>query len=262
MQKLFSNILLPVTLNRHAAGSIENGIELANKLECNLHVLYILRPRFYRSWFHASRKKKITAIQQQLLSRIRPGLLLQAIFAEGQPYDEIKAYVLSHDIDMVCVQDGFDPVWPLAMGFHSEKLATETNCAVISNHDNEGLKNCDKIVMPVGSAVPINSLRVAVYLARQFNASIHLVNDNRQTDDNFQSIKRAYHLLKENTDINVICNSFEGRNFRQSVLNYAKSVHAGLIVANVAYRRNQGFFNRLVAREFAYTAKVPLVMVG
>ena len=260
MQKIFSNILLPVAFNRHTLMAVENAIELANKLECNLHILYTLRPQIFRSWFHSDRKKKLCEIQQQMGTRLQNGLLLQAIFTEGNPYDEIKTYLLSHDIDLVSVQHQLEPFWPLGQSFDPERLAMETNCAVISTQSRVELKDFDKIIVPVGTAVPLNGVRVAVYLARQFNASIHLVADTGDPD-NLASLQRTYHLLKDNTDLDIFCNTFDGKNFHQSVLNYARNVHAGLIVANLAYRKHQGFLNRLLAREYAYAGKVPVVMV-
>lgn len=260
MQKIFSNILLPVSFNRHTVQAVSGAIDLANRLECNLHILYILKPHFFRSWFHSERKKKLAEIQQQLTSRIQSGLLLQGVFTEGNPYDEIRNYVLSNEIDLVCVQHQPEPFWPVGHGFDPERLAMDTNCAVISNQDMEGLKHCDKIVLPVSASVPVNGVRVAVYLAQQFGASIHLVADTND-EENLASLQRTYHLLHENTDLNVVCNTFAGNNFHQSVMNYAKSVQAGLIVANLAYRRHQGFLNRLLAREYAFAGKVPVVMV-
>jgi K+-sensing histidine kinase KdpD len=259
MQKLFSNMLLPVALNRHTHQAVENAIELANRLDCNLHILYTLRTQLFRSFFHSERKRKVSELQQQLSSRIKPGLLLQAIFTEGNPYEEVRNYVLSHDIDLVSVQRQAEPFWPIGYGFDPERLAVDTDCTVISDQGENGVWNCNKILLPVGSSVPINGVRVAVYLARQFNASMHLVTDTCD-EENLASLQRTYHLLKDNTDISVECNTLDGANFHQSVLHYARSVHAGLIVANPAYRKQQGFFTRILGREHA-VGKVAVVMV-
>ena len=168
--------------------------------------------------------------------------------------------MLNNEVDLVSVQEGFDLPWPLSPGIHSEKLAMETNCAVISGNNAKGCINCDKIILPVGSTLPLNSLRVAVYLAQQFRATLHLVADIQGNEENLQSLQRTYHILRENTDLPVVCNTFTG-NFQQSVLNYAKSVQPGLIIANNAYRRHHGLFHRIMSGDFAFAGRVPVVMV-
>jgi hypothetical protein len=193
-------------------------------------------------------------------ARVKPGLLMQAVFTEGSPYEEVKNYVLSQDIDLVWVQRRAEPIWNATFAFDPERLAVEADCAVISDQGAEGLKYCDKIILPVGSSVPVNGVRVAVYLARQFKASIHLVCDTYQ-EEHLASLQRTYHLLNDNTDITVVCNTFHDSNFHRSVLNYAQSVDAGLIVANPAYRKQQEkLFGRWIRRENG--GSVAMVMVG
>jgi hypothetical protein len=258
MQKLFSNLLVPVSFNRYTCQSVENAIALANRLECNLHILYTLRTNVFRGWFHSQRKKRVSDIQQQMRARVKPGLLMQAVFTEGSPYDEVKNYVLSQEIDLVWVQRQTQPFWSSTFGFDPEKLAVEADCAVISDHGSEGLKNCDKIILPVGPSVPVNGVRVAVYLARQFKASIHLVCDTFQ-EEQLASLQRTYHLLNDNTDITVVCNTFHNSNFHRSVLNYAQSVEAGIIVANPAYRKKENVFGKWIRRENGGSVAVVMV---
>ena len=259
MQKLFNNLLIPVVLNRRAGRIVENAMELANRLECNLHILYTIPSPFFRKWIHGRRKRKMSEIQQQMSLRIKPGLLMQAVFTSGNFHEEVKNYVLSHEIDLVSIQNRDELFRLPGYAPDPERLALEADCAVISNEGVAGLGNCDKIILPIGSSVPINGVRVAVYLARQFDATIHLVTNTHQ-EDNLASLQRTYQLLKDNTDVPVVCNTFSGSNFRQSVFNYARSVHAGLIVANPACRMKKGFFNWVLAREYA-AGKVAVMTV-
>jgi hypothetical protein len=261
MQKLFSNILLPVTLNRHAAKTVGNAIELANRLECNLHILYLPLTPFFQSWNHSSRKKKLAIIQQQLMLRIRKGLLLQAIYAGGNPFAEIRNYILSHDIDILCIPDRFRPLWYPSSPLYPFSTSRESNFAVIRSSSTKDFTGCDKILLPVGNAIPVRSIRAAVYIARQFNASVHLLTKSNQTGENIQVLQRTYQLLKENTQLDVICDTVEGNNFERSVIQYAQSVNAGLIVASMPDPASDGIFQRIFPREGSFHSKVPLVLV-
>lgn len=261
MQKLFHNILVPVTLHRATVAVLSNSIDLANKLECNLHILYLARPPVFPGLFHASRKRKIAALQQEVSDRLRPGLLMNAVFAEGQADSELRTYLLSHDVDMVYLPELQENHWPFSMTIHSGKLALEGRCAVIHGVAARHWGNCDRIVLPVEQSVPINSLRTGVYLAQHFKATIHLVSEKMNGEEQAQSLARAYQLLKAHTELPVVCDTFEGLNFREAVVEYARKIQAGLIVANLAYRTTPGFFSRLFSREFAAARTVPVMVV-
>jgi hypothetical protein len=240
---------------------VSNAIELASRLECNLHILYLLRPQLFPGLFQQARKKRIALLQQELQPKLKAGLLMHAIYSEGQPYNEIKSYLFSNDVDLVYLPDIPETQWPFSPLFQSERLALESNCAVISGQALGEWEHCDKIVLPVEQNVPINSLRTGVYLAQHFNATIHLLASREQKDEKGQSLSRAYHLLKSNTDVPVVCDTFEGKRFQESVLSYAKKIQAGLIVSNMAYRKQPGFLGRFLSREFALNRSVPVMMV-
>jgi hypothetical protein len=195
------------------------------------------------------------------MSRIRKGLLMQAVYTEGNPYDEIRSYILSHDIDMLFIPDRFEPAWPSALGLYPSRFVTDTSCAVIRSVGNQVLKNMDRIILPVGSSIPINSMRVAVYLAQQFKAVVHLVAEGNREKDELQSLQRSYQLLKENTGLEVLCNTLEPGNFRRSLFDYASAVNAGLIVANAPYTTRPGLITRFFKREYPASRHVPVLVV-
>ena len=261
MRKIFNNILLPVNVNRKTVAEVEKAIAFANRLGSNLHVLYLSSPVFPLNRPVYQTKSMIASWQRNFRDQLDRGLLLETSLAKGELAREVKSYLLGHDIDLVCMAEHYHHHFSLANLLDPSWLSTEANCAVISNRTVDGFRNWEKIVLPVGYTLPLNSIRVAAYLAQEFKASIHMVSLAIEEQDAISNLSRAYHLLKENTELDVVLQPNISGNERDGIFRYAESIQAGLVIMNVEKKDSrQGLLARLFSRGKS-PGKFPVMMV-
>lgn len=239
MIKLFNNIVVPIRFNSDAGQIIEKAIGFANSLQCNLHLLHITTPSFLPPLFPgaddmAEKKHKLLELQGAHYNKIHPGLMIHTRFAHGNIEKVITDYVIANNIDTI--------LWNLPRRrfrffnppVRISELARKTGCCVLTVKPGAVLIEPRAIILPIGASLPINKIRVTTYLAKQFNASVHLValDEKAGQTDKLSYLKKTFQVLKDNTDLHVVCKSLSGGRSTGTLLKYAHSVDAGLIVLN------------------------------
>src|SRR5687768_3927050 len=138
MQKIFNNILLPVHINSETDHVVEKAIEFANRLECNLHILYTTRTHFLApSIFRfktpqnikVEKQRRLAELQNRYCRSLKKGLLLFISFRTGNPEKETAAYAVSHEIDMVYIMEEESRFPLFRKRFNINRLAGLANCA-------------------------------------------------------------------------------------------------------------------------------------
>lgn len=270
MQKIFNHILVPVHSSRKSDAGISKAIEFANQMGCHLHLLYINEPpRFY--WWHrllrdrskqfdAKRQVRLFELRERYHKHMKPGLRLFASLQEGNMERSIAEYAELYSIDMILVTQDRS-----LHKLNVSRLAGQTHCPVLSTRFDPDLRNLRIIVLPIGSHLPVNKIRVAIWLAKEFNASIHLLSLEKKgtQEDELSYMKKAFRVLKENTDLPVVCSTLRGQSLATISVEYAYSVKAGLIIVNPG---TESVFpasvSRLFSRFMVSDANVPVITVS
>jgi K+-sensing histidine kinase KdpD len=239
MIKLFNNIVVPVRFSRDTEQIIEKAIGFANSLQCNLHLLHITTPPLLPALFSkrhdlAEKKHKLLELQAIYYKKINPGLMMHMRFAQGSAEKVIMDYVATHNIDTILWNlprrrfRFFNPTTRIS------QLARKTGCCLLTVNPGAVPIEPRPIILPIGTSLPINKIRVTTYLAKQFNAPVHLValDEKAGPMDKLSYLKKTFQVLKDNTDLHVVCKSLSGEDSPGTLLKYAHSVDAGLIVIN------------------------------
>lgn len=201
MYKLLNNILVPIDPKRQSPIAIEKTMQVARKFNCEVHVLNV-----EGGFWQRTRRERV-----------------------------IAEYAAVHRIDLILAQKSPQLLPFIPMGLDINRLAARTSCPVLSISDLSfsGIRN---IVLPVAGYLPLRRIMLATYLARNFNAAIHLISltsgDATAQNRNQAYLHRTFQLLKENTTLAVKCNTMEGRSIADTTLEYAKRIKADLILAN------------------------------
>src|SRR5688572_10162160 len=137
MEKMFNNILLPVRFEKHLEDVIENAVSFANRLECNLHIVYLF-PKPIVQWVRFPRaiaqiKIRIQELQGKYYKKLKNGLLMFTSFIVGDNEKEIIRYALSHEIDLIFMGQEVKQFLRLKGNDKADRLASETNCAVFQS---------------------------------------------------------------------------------------------------------------------------------
>jgi len=275
MQKLFNNILVPVTAG-NANHSIEKSIEFANQLQCHVHLVGVdstpVIPLLKTTWVRRQTRARKTAEQKDRLSslenkygnELEKGLRLSTHATNGNAEEALATFISLHEIDLVLI-DGERNGFPfLKNSINASRLAARINCPVLYLQSHPALNDLKIIVMPVGRSLPINKIRVAAYLAKLYCASIHLVTreKNGLMYEELAYMQKALQVLKDNTDLPVKCKTLSGESLGDIALQYAHEVHAGLILINPGQESFlPGMINRIFSRFVFNESKIPVMMV-
>jgi nucleotide-binding universal stress UspA family protein len=270
MQKIFNHILVPVHFSRKSDTGIHKAIEFANQMGCHLHLLYVDEPSrldWWRRLFHTEKKRplaekqvRLFELREQYHRQMKPGLRLFASLQEGNMERSVAEYAELYSIDMILVMQERS-----RQKMNVSRLAGQTHCPVLSTRFDPDLRRMRIIVLPIGSHLPVNKIRVAIWLAKEFNAAIHLLSleKKRSAEDEFSYMKKAFRVLKDNTDLPVVCSTLPGQSLATITVEYAYSVKAGLIIVNPG---TESVFpasvSRLFSRFMVSDAKVPVITVS
>jgi K+-sensing histidine kinase KdpD len=268
MQKVFHNILLPVHLNSKTDAAVDMAISFANRLGCNLHVLYIEKPRHFISrmfGFYSSRtiesghKLKLMLVQHRFSSQMHPGHYMLVKYCKGGVQDQITQYTATHNIDLICL-------WNYAITSYSSinisELASATQCGVMKGPLQKDFWNAEKIVLPIGTSLPLTSMRVAISLAEKQGSVIHLVAMEKSAGSKSMSnLKKVYQLLKENTSLELVCYTLNGTDTGNPALEYARSIGGGLIVSNEKPAKGPWFSRWFFHHAAVQNSEIPVMVV-
>ena len=276
MQKLFNDILVPVFLNKKPGSAIEKAIQFANQLQCNLHLVglsplssfaFVQKGIFQvvgEDRDDAEKKRIMSDLQANYCQKMEENLLLSIYYERGEPEKIVSAYTTMHPIDLVFVTDEGRGFSFSGKGINASRLARRINCPVLTLKSNPSLNGLKIIVMPVGKSLPINKIRVAAYLAKRYNASIHLITreKNALMYEELAYMQKALQVLKDNTNLPVKCKTLSGESIGDITMQYAHEVKAGLIVVNPgAESFLPGLFNRLLSRFVSSESTIPVMTV-
>ena len=263
MEKLFKDILMPISLRETSGGEVERAISFANKLECNLHLLHIYNPLLFPATAAQLEHRNVSmnALKAHYASSMSAGELHTSVRV-GHTESVVGNYAVVNGIDLILVNEAGKNL-RLLKKLNVNRLADKTNCPVLSIKSDHLLDQDEVIVLPIGKNLPLKKLRVVIYIAVHFNAAVHLVSiDKNGKEDGLNYMQKAYSVLKENTDLEVKCNIGEGERLGDVAVEYAKSVNAGLIVVNSgAETMLSGIVNKWFPKFVFDQSQVPVMTV-
>lgn len=232
MEKLFNNILVPVNFPEDGESVLKSVVEIAAPLQCPIHILYLVTKGSEAEEAAFERLKG-------LVSREVPfPLYIRVSRQEGPAGRSIIEYYRKNKIDLILLlrkKKRFPNLFSQSFPIDPDWLLKKIQCPVLTIHPGTALSLIKNIVLPIGDALPIRKLLVATYLAKQSQATIHLVSAAGvpgQPDGSAESLSGAFRLLSENTNLSVECRSLTGGNLAEVAWRYAQTIGAHLILVS------------------------------
>jgi nucleotide-binding universal stress UspA family protein len=271
MYKLINNILVPVNVQLQPSGDIGSAIGIARQFNCDVHLLHVNRRPFWsvagkRSSQAAARKLQLNALRDQYTGFLSQGCMIHTEVREGNPENIIAEYAAIHNVDLILAQRLKSIVPGLGFGLDINTLAAKTSCPVLSLLPGPGFTDIKNIVLPVSGSLPLRRVKLATYLAKHFDSSIHLLSlggNAAQESRNEIFLRKTFRLLKENTNLEVSCKTVVGENIADTTLEYAKNIQADLILVNPGPESLlSGPVNRLFAKFLCNQSSIPVITVA
>jgi nucleotide-binding universal stress UspA family protein len=247
---------------------------MANHFQSSLHLLYTectsLVPIFSTPNENqtGNSRKKLLAIQERYGPQLEPGLPLRISQCRGDIEQKIGEYAIRNFIDVIVVgRSAYTLPGGLFGSLSINRLARRTQSAVLTvNDDRPALENVQNIVLPVMAHLPMRKIMLASYVARKFNAKIHLLGVTKRypltSVNDALYLYKTFQLLRDNTNLAVEYHILPGENIADKTLEYAERINADLIVVNPGKEMLlSGFINKVFARFIFNESMIPVMTI-
>ena len=255
MTKLFHNILFPI----YSAVDLENLqkiISIANNLQCNIHVMHIINKR--KKWRSANFSFNDLG-KKEIFERAKNLCHSNSVFAEDLKENNentMTTFCRRHLIDLVLIyensQNHSQNTWSKIV---INRVAAKIGFPILSVSPKSGESAFKNIVLPIESSVHLRQLTLAAYIGKLFKSKIHLISLNKKILENGQEeaicLYKAYHLLRDNTNIHVECATEDGNSIEEATYLYAEKINADLIFLS-PMRRTMPMLIKWVQSKFLY----------
>ncbi|HEY0677399.1 MAG TPA: universal stress protein [Chitinophagaceae bacterium] len=269
MHKLFNNILVPVDNLQYSVKAVEKAVQFSKQFSCDVHLLHAIGDpiwKFSLSRKISEKKFQLHELRDQLASLLPAGCLLHASVANGSPEKSIEEYVAINRIDLVIALKQGGMLGSLNARMNINRLAGRIGCPVLSLQSRPSFEDIRNIVLPVGDNLPLRKMMLAIYLAKQSNAAIHLITLSKNNASSSKSqvyLEKTYQLLRENTGYAIKCSTVVGENIADTTLEYARNVEADLILVNPGSESLlSGPMNRLFSKFLFNSSSIPVLTVA
>ena len=249
MQKLFNNILVPVDFSKDSKVTFEKAIELANKYDCNIHLLHVItispvntltpaKKNEFELYNFINKQEQFAFKLESLKNKFKDQLNKERSIYTHQLkgfWDEcIIDFVLQNKIDVVMIGQGLNKGKTF---INVNKIAEEINIPVITIPGNRRLVKLISIVIPVTDFLPVKKLMYGIYVAQNDNATIRLLgvedqNDQEQTKRVRHYLQKSFQLIRDNCKVPVEIATTSGRNISEAINHYAFKNPMDLIIVN------------------------------
>jgi nucleotide-binding universal stress UspA family protein len=280
MQKLFNNILVPVDFSKDSKATFEKAIELANKYECNIHLLHVITisPSNAVSLAKGSEFVLHSFINKQegltlRLNTFKDKYIYQLnnersihTHLQGGSWDEsIINFVLQNKIDLVMIGQGLNKG---KVVLNVNKIAEEINIPVITVPSNRSLVKLISVVIPVTDFLPVKKLMYGVYVAQNDNATVRLLGVEDQSDQEqsrkvHHYLQKSFQLIRDNCKVPVEIATTSGRNITEAINQYAYKNPTDLIIVNPGKQNAlPGSFMSFLGKIFQKISAPPVLTIS
>src|SRR6185436_14843896 len=175
MSNTVCNILVPVDFTTKNKWAITKAIEMANQMNCNIHLVNIVAPRWTSSFTpyesHVDRMNSYDQLKDLAVSyssQLCGNGKIEISLLEGNPVAKLTEYIKDFEMDMVVLGLSNNYFQRVTSSVPISKLAQMTNVPVLAVGSKGLIHHFKKIVLPLYDELSLRRIRMAAALARSF----------------------------------------------------------------------------------------------
>ncbi len=278
MYREFNKILVPMDLSPTSILALDHATFLAKHLSAEIHLLHVKETatvnNLIRSVFKKEKdnsEKDVQKIDQKFTEFIaelsQKGIKAEKKFLEGTVYVQVLNYAKEIAASLICMgTHGSKGVENFIGGSNTFRVVNSAKCPVLSVHDASGNKGIKDIILPLDSSRDTREkVDDAIYVAKKFNSTIHVVGVSTSTDE--MVLNRLRIITKQvcdyiSEDKIATTESFvTGKNLANITLEFAKEKHADLIVIMTEQESSAGFLAGPYSQQMINQSSIPILSV-
>ncbi|PKP01153.1 MAG: hypothetical protein CVU14_05825 [Bacteroidetes bacterium HGW-Bacteroidetes-9] len=244
--KMNEIILVPTDFSEVCANAANQAAEAAKLLNSKVVLLHVINSEtkaFLKNENLApgSIDEKLQEIAAQLKTNY--GISVEYLVREGSIFTEIGEVVKDLGIGMVFLGTHGKVGLQHLTGSYALKVVTSSTAPTIVVQKRPFSQGYKDIVLPITSeAGPLEKTRWAVYIAKKFDATIHIFLVGEASDPVYNASKQIADYLAKNNVKYTQQTSEKSKNFSKQVVDYATSLNADLIMIMTNPEKGLGTF--------------------
>ena len=271
MANKLCNILVPVDFTSKNKWAIAKGIEMANQMNCNIHLVNIIHPGIFSSFTpyesHVDRMNSYDQLKDLANSysdQLCGNGKIEISILEGNPAKKLVDYINEFEMDMVVMGlSKYNLLQRLISSVSINKLASKTNVPVLTVGSKGLVHHFKKIILPLYNEVSIRRIRMAAMLARSFKSTIYMITLRRGNNIPEKVINEGLEIVHSISRIPAQGVILEGDNLAKTTLDFAKRINGDLIMINpVEEFKLPGWWNKLTNKLLSYGSGIPVMTMS
>src|SRR6188474_1366692 len=241
MSNKLCNILVPVDFTNKNKWAIAKGIEMANQMNCNIHLVNIVQPNMFSSITpyesHVDRLNsydKLKDLAVSYSSQLCGNGKIEISLLEGNTTNKLVEYIRDFEMDMVIMGLSSNLFQRMTSSTSVNKLARKTNVPVLAVGSKGLVHHFKKIILPLYDELSLRRIRMATTLARSFKSTIYMVTLRKGNHTPEKIIKEGLEIAKSIPRVAARGIILEGDNLAKTTIEFAKRINGDLIMINPA----------------------------
>ncbi|HEX6846030.1 MAG TPA: universal stress protein [Chitinophagaceae bacterium] len=271
MSNKLCNILIPVDFTSKNKWAIAKGIEMANQMNCNIHLVNIVQPKLlspitpYESYVdrlnsYDQLKNLAVSYSNQLCGNGK----IEVSLLEGNTTIKLVEYIRDFEMDMVIMGLSGNLFQRLMSSTSVDKLAKRTNVPVLAVGSKGLVHHFKKIILPLYDEVSLGRIRMATTLASSFKSTIYMITSRQGNNTPERILNEGLNIVQRISRIPVQGIILEGDNLAKTTIDFAKRINGDLIMINkpVDEQKAPGWWNKLYNKILSYGSEIPVMTMS
>lgn len=270
MPNKYYNILVPVDFTRKNKWAITKAIEMANQMDCNIHLVNIVRPSLFSSISpyesHVDRMNSYDQLKDLSVSysnQLCGNGKIEISLLEGNPVDRLTEYIKDYEMDMVVMGLSNNLFQRMTSTIPVSKLAQMTNVPVLAVGSKGLGHHFKKIILPLYNELSLQRIRMAAALARSFKSTIYMITlrDGNTTPEKI--INEGLNIAGNIPSVSAQGFILEGNDLEKTTIDFAKRINGDLIMVDrPEENRLQGWWNKFANKILSYGSEIPVMTMN
>src|SRR4030095_272451 len=276
MSNKLCNILVPVDFTSKTKWAIAKGIEMANQMNCNIHLVNIVQPNLFSSFTpyesHVDRLNSYDQLKDLAVSyssELCGNGKIEISLLEGNTTRKLVEYIRDFEMDMVVMGLSSNLFQRITSSTSVNKLAGKTNVPVLAVGSKGLVHHFKKIILPLYDELSLRRIRMATTLASSFKSTIYMVTLRQGNNTPEKIIKEGLEIAKSISRVSAGGVSaqgiiLEGDNLAKTTIDFAKRINGDLIMINnpVEEHKIPDWWNKLYKKILSYGSEIPVMTMS
>ena len=270
MSNKLCNILVPVDFTTKNKWAITKAIEMANQMNCNLHLVNIVHPTWTSSFTpyesHVDRMNSYDQLKDLAVTysnQLCGNGKIEISLLEGNPVNKLTEYIRDFEMDMVVMGLSGNWLQRVISSTSINKISRMTNVPVLAVGSKGLVHHFKKIILPLYDELSLRRLRLATTLARSFKSTIYMITLRNGNNTPEKIINEGLNIVHSASTTPVHGMILEGDNLAKTTMDFAKRINGDLIMINPAEEiKLPGWWNRLTNKLLSYGSGIPVMTMS